>query len=141
MLNIANRGFEREFKFRASRSGGKGGQHVNKVSTKVELVFNIPKSKILDVDEKVLLKERWAHKLSSKGDLRIVTQLFRSQLKNKEISKERFYKMLEKALKKPKYRMPTAPGKAAIEKRFQSKRVISEKKQGRKKIDLNRMGN
>ena len=112
---------------------------MNKVSTKVELVFNIPGSKILDVDEKVLLKERLGHKLSSKGDLRIVTDLFRSQLKNKNICIERFYKILEKALKRPKYRKPTEPSKASIDRRYKAKHIIGEKKLTRKKIDLNKI--
>ncbi len=137
MAGLKKRNFEREFKFRTSRSGGKGGQHVNKVATKVELVFNVRNSNILDLDEKLLIKERLGHKLSSEGDLRIVTELFRSQLKNKEASKERFYRMIEKALKRPKLRKPTEPTKASIERRHKKKHITSEKKKGRKKVDLN----
>jgi ribosome-associated protein len=131
--SVSNRGLEKEFKFRSSRSSGKGGQHVNKVATKVELVFNVPGSKILDSDEKALIKEKLAHKLSSKGDLRIVTEMFRSQLKNKEISIERFYRLIDKALKKPKDRKPTEPTKDSVEKRYQAKRITAEKKKSRKK--------
>ncbi|HXH18205.1 MAG TPA: alternative ribosome rescue aminoacyl-tRNA hydrolase ArfB [Chitinophagales bacterium] len=139
MQRVTERGFDKEFKFRASRSSGKGGQHVNKVSTKVELVFNIPKSKVLDIDEKILLKERLRHKLSRTGDLRIVSEKFRSQFKNKKICIERFYRLMEKSLKRPQWRNPTEPTKASVEKRYKLKHSISEKKQNRKKIDLNRL--
>ena len=135
---LTKRGFEREFKFRTSRSSGKGGQHVNKVATKVELVFNVPQSKVLDLDEKILIKERLGHKLSSAGDLRIVADLSRSQLKNKKISIGRFYKIIEKALKRPKYRKPTEPTKTSIEKRYKAKHIVSDKKRSRKKIDLSK---
>lgn len=138
MAGLKKRNFERELKFRTSRSGGKGGQHVNKVATKVELVFNVRNSNILDLDEKLLIKERLGHKISSEGNLRIVTELFRSQLKNKEASKERFYRMIEKALKRPKLRKPTEPTKASIERRYKKKHIRSEKKKGRKKVDLSR---
>ncbi len=136
---ITERGFQKEFKFRTSRSGGKGGQHVNKVSTKVELVFNVQDSQVLTPDEKVLAKERLASKLSSEGDLRIVVEETRSQLKNKEISIERFYKLMEKTLKIPKYRKPTEPSKAAKVKRQKAKTIKSEKKQGRRKVDLGKV--
>ena len=138
MSDLQERGFEREFRFRASRSSGKGGQHVNKVSTKVELVFNVLKSKILDMDEKFLLKERLANKLSSEGDLRIVSEMTRSQLKNKEIAMERFYKLLEKGLARAKYRAPTGPTRASVERRYKAKHLRGEKKQNRKRIDLGR---
>jgi len=139
MNNLTTRRFEREFKFRTSRSSGKGGQHVNKVSTKVELIFNVPKSKILDADEKVIVKERLRNKLSSRGDLRIVTELFRSQLRNKNICIERFYKIMEKALKRSKYRLATEPTKTSIDKRYKAKHIIGGKKRNRKKVDLNRL--
>lgn len=132
------RRFDKEIRFRTSRSSGKGGQHVNKVATKVELIFNVSKSKILDDAEKALLKERLGHRLSAKGDLRIVTELFRSQLKNKLICTERFYKMIEKALQRPACRIPTEPSRASIERRYRAKHLLSQKKQARKKVDLNR---
>jgi len=136
---ISKRGLEKELKFRTSRSGGKGGQHVNKVSTKVELIFNVRNSRILDLEEKLMIKERLGHKISSEGNLRIVAELYRSQLKNKEVSIERFYKMIAKALKRPKYRKPTEPTKASVDRRFRVKHIASEKKQRRKKVDVNRV--
>ena len=135
IAQLKNREFEKEFKFRTSRSSGKGGQNVNKVETKVELVFNVPASKTLDDDEKILIQEKLEHKLSAKGDLRIVVETSRSQLKNKELSIGRFYEILEKALKRPKIRKPSAPSKSAIEQRKKTKRLSSEKKRFRKKID------
>lgn len=134
MAQLTKRGFEREFKFKASKSGGKGGQHVNKVMTKIELVFNVPGSQILSDDEKVQVKEVLAHKLSAKGNLRIAVEAFRSQLKNKNISIERFYKLMERALKKPKIRKETAPTKKSVEKRYKAKHITGEKKQARKKV-------
>ena len=136
MSDLRGRKFEREFKFRASKSSGKGGQHVNKVMTKAELVFNVPNSKILTIDEKILVKERLAHKLSTRGDLRIVTQLFRSQLKNKTICIDRFYRIMEKTLTIPKRRVPTEPGKQAAEKRLKKKHLMGERKRQRSKVDI-----
>ncbi|MDZ4847042.1 MAG: alternative ribosome rescue aminoacyl-tRNA hydrolase ArfB [Chitinophagales bacterium] len=135
MTLLTQRGFEREFKFKASKSSGKGGQHVNKVMTKIELVFNVPGSQVLTADEKILVQEKLASRLSSKGDLRIEAQTTRSQLKNKEISITRFYHLLEKALKKPKVRKATKPTKSSVQHRHKAKIRTSEIKQQRKKIN------
>ena len=136
MAQLNKRGFENEFKFKASKSGGKGGQHVNKVMTKIELVFNVPDSQVLTDDEKVQVKKALAHKLSSRGNLRIAVEAFRSQLKNKNISIERFYRLMENALRKPKIRKATEPSKNSIEKRYKTKHITAEKKLIRKKISL-----
>lgn len=133
-MKINERGFGREFRFRVSKSGGSGGQHVNKVMTKVELVFNIPDSQILTDEEKLRVSEKLASKISTSGDLRIEVQDTRSQHENKEISIKRFYEVMEKAMKKPKVRKATKPSKAAKENRQKAKKSASEKKQNRKKI-------
>ncbi len=135
MKTLKERKFEREFTFRSSLSSGRGGQHVNKVSTKVELIFNIPGSGILDDDEKALLNERLKSRLSSTGDLRIISEASRSNLKNKNDCIRKFYELMQKSLKRPKPRKPTKPSKAATEKRHKAKQIKSERKERRKKID------
>ena len=137
MNELKNRGFERELNFKASKSGGKGGQHVNKVMTKIELTFNVPASKILTEEEKSLLFLNLAGKLSSQGALRIAAETFRSQLQNKEAALERFYKLLEKSLKKRKPRTQTVPTKQSAEKRHKAKQIKGEKKKNRRKVILN----
>lgn len=134
MTQLAKRGLEREFKFKASKSGGKGGQHVNKVMTKAEITFNIPASHILSAEEKELLKEKLAHKLSSTGNLRIAAETYRSQLKNREVATQRLFNLLERCLKAQKPRKDTMPTKDSVEKRYREKRITGEKKHSRKKI-------
>jgi ribosome-associated protein len=125
-----------EFIFNASRSSGAGGQNVNKVNTKVELRFNIAQSQILSVEEKEILLQKLANKLTETGYLIIVSQTERSQLKNKEKSIAKFYALIEKALTPRKKRKPTKPTKASKAKRLDSKRIISEKKNSRKNITI-----
>lgn len=125
-----------ELSFTTSRSGGPGGQHVNKVSTKVELRFNILKSDILTDELKVLLIQKLKNKITSAGDLIITSQATRSQLKNKEKTIEKFSQILEKALTPPKSRKPTKPTKAAKEKRIAAKRKLSEKKDKRRPPEI-----
>ena len=124
--------FDTELQFAFSRSSGPGGQHVNKVNTKVELRFNINQSKLLDVLQKEILWKKLKNILTQDGDLLVISQKTRSQLKNKEIAIEKFYKLLNDALKPIKKRKPTKPSRSAKEKRLKDKKALSEKKSRRK---------
>jgi ribosome-associated protein len=121
-----------EVAFRTSRSGGKGGQHVNKVSTKVELIFNIAASLHLTDEQKLLLATRLAGKLSQDGSLHVVAQEERSQPGNKQAALRKFYRLIEKGLHVPKNRKPTKATRASKEKRLQGKKRVSELKRLRK---------
>lgn len=125
-----------EFQFRTSRSGGAGGQHVNKVETKVEVRFDIKNSQLLSDDLKTKLAERLADKLSGEGILSVISQASRSQLKNKELAVKKIIKILRKALYEPKKRKPTKPGKGAIEERLKLKKSQSQKKALRTKPEF-----
>jgi ribosome-associated protein len=132
---MMNRDFSPEFEFITSRSGGPGGQNVNKVSSKVMLCFDIQKSALLSDSEKELIQNKLANKINTSGILQIVSQKERTQLGNKELCIEKFYAMIEKALTIPKRRRKTRPSKTAVEKRLDFKRKLSEQKQNRKKIE------
>lgn len=136
MMNIPQPDFSSEFIFQASRSSGPGGQNVNKVSSKVELRFNLWGSALLDEQEKTIVAEKLANKINKEGELVLVAQTDRSQLKNKEKVIEKFYHLLEKALMPPKKRHKTKPTKASVEKRLESKRVKSMIKAIRKGLEL-----
>lgn len=135
-MNFPQRDFSSEFIFQASRSSGPGGQNVNKVSSKVELRFNLWGSALLDEQEKTIVAEKLANKINKEGELVLVAQTDRSQLKNKEKVIEKFYHLLEKALLPPKKRHKTKPTKASVEKRLESKRVKSMIKAIRKGLEL-----
>lgn len=135
-MNIRDRNFQGEFILQASRSGGPGGQNVNKVSSKVELRFNISASGILSEDEKEIILIKLANKINKLGELVIVAQTDRSQLKNKEKVIEKFYLLIERALTTRKKRLRTNPTRASVERRLESKRVQSTIKAGRKDVDL-----
>jgi ribosome-associated protein len=124
--------FSSELHFSASRSGGAGGQNVNKVNTKVELRFSIPESSILSNTEKDLLISRLSGKLTSKNELIITADNHRSQLKNKEDAVKRFYSLINWGLRPVKRRIPTKPSKTIKEKRIETKRKHSEKKNRRR---------
>ena len=132
IINIRNRGLEKEITFQAIRSSGPGGQNVNKVNSKIELRFNIPDSEILNESEKLLLMTKLRNKINSEGTLILTSQTERSQIKNKEIGIEKFLSLLEKALKKVKKRKPTKPTETSKQKRLDNKRELSEKKKARK---------
>jgi ribosome-associated protein len=122
-----------ELKFRAVRSGGAGGQHVNKVSTKVELTLNLASSKAFNASEKERLYKKLNKRLTSENKLQVQCDESRSQHKNREIAKDRLLKLLEEALKVPKRRKKTSPSKTSVERRLKTKRVVAKKKTSRKK--------
>lgn len=135
-MDISERDFSAEFIFQASRSSGPGGQNVNKVSSKVELRFDVRNSQLLSEDEKSMITEKLSNKINKQDELVLIAQTDRSQLKNKEKVVEKFYKLLEKALIPQKRRYKTKPSRSSIEKRLESKRVQSAIKANRKGIDL-----
>jgi ribosome-associated protein len=130
-MNIKDRDFTKEIEIKASRSSGKGGQNVNKVSTKIELVFDVNNSELLSKEEKSIINEKLSNRISKEGKLILQAHESRSQLMNKEIAIEKLYELLETALKKEKPRKATKPSKAKKEQRLQVKKVISEKKKSR----------
>lgn len=131
---LKDRDFSPELTFSASRSSGPGGQNVNKVSTRVELRFDVNGSGLLTAEEKSIILTVLAKRINSAGELILMAQIDRSQLKNKEKVTEKFYTLLTKALTPVKKRKPTRPSMAAKEKRLEEKQARSEKKERRKKI-------
>lgn len=132
--DIQERELIRECVFKTARSGGKGGQNVNKVETKVELWFDIKNSYGLSEEEKERLLRKLATKLDKEGNLHLQEQSDRTQLKNKELLKEKFHKLILSGLKVAKPRKPTKISKAVKARRLESKRAKSELKESRKKI-------
>lgn len=132
---LQGRDFSSEFKFSTSRSSGPGGQNVNKVSTKIELRFNVIESVLLWADEKEIILKKLENKINKDGELILVSQSERSQLANKEKVIEKFYSLINKTLTPQKKRKPTKQTKESKEKRLQTKKINSEKKSRRKSID------
>jgi ribosome-associated protein len=125
-----------EVTFSFSRSGGKGGQNVNKVETKVELVFNINDSAILDVEQKSRLIKKLHSKIDTEGNLHVVSQSERYQLANKKKAIEKFIDLIEKSLKKEKKRIKTKKPEAVKQKILEHKRKHSLRKKERKRVEI-----
>lgn len=123
----------KEITFKTSRSGGKGGQNVNKVSSKVELNINISSSDLFSEGQKFLLLQKLAKRINSEGVLQIITEEERSQLHNKERSLEKLLTLLKNALHQPKIRKATKPKRSAIENRLKLKQARAIKKINRRK--------
>jgi|SRR5690554_1291622 len=124
--------FIKELQFKAIRSSGAGGQHVNKTATKVEVSFNLEDSKALSEIEKEILRKKLATKISSEGVLRIQSDATRSQHKNKTLGIERMLELITSNLKKPKKRKKTKVPQSVIEKRLKIKKQQALKKKHRR---------
>jgi len=121
-----------ELQFKAVRSSGAGGQNVNKVSSKVEVSFNVLLSNGLDDAEKLLLQNRLISKLTKEGVLILSSSESRSQHKNKALVIEKLVNMLSNNLKVNKARKKSSPSESVIEKRLKKKKQQALKKQNRK---------
>jgi ribosome-associated protein len=130
-MNIKDREFDKEFQFNASRSGGAGGQNVNKVATKVELRFHVLNSNLLTQEEKLLILDKLANRITGDGYLQLICQDERSQLKNKELCIKRFYELLQLGLTKQKKRTASKPTKSSIKRRLDNKKRLAQKKTNR----------
>jgi ribosome-associated protein len=126
----------RELRYKAVRSGGAGGQHVNKVATKVVLYFDLQASAALDDAEKERISEKLANRIHGACELQLTSDTTRSQLKNKELVTERFMRLIRAAIKVPRKRRKTSPTKSAIEKRLDAKKKVSDKKAKRQPPSL-----
>ena len=125
-----------ELTLKGIRSSGSGGQHVNKVSSKVELTFNLAESFVFNNYQKERLIDKLQHRLTKESVLILQCGESRSQHKNKDIVIKRFLALIKDALKVPKIRRPTKVPKSVIKKRLKSKRKRSEKKANRQKPNL-----
>lgn len=125
-----------ECEFRFSRSSGKGGQHVNKVETKVELIFKPLDSEGISDQEKQFISEKLRSKFNSKDELIISSEKSRSQSRNKEDTILKLKKILDSALRRQKRRKTTKVPKAVRESILKKKKIQSEKKDRRRKISL-----
>jgi ribosome-associated protein len=123
----------KEVQFRFSRSGGAGGQNVNKVETAATAFWNIGESQLLDTAQRELLLEKLAHRLAGDGVLIVKSQEHRTQLANKEAALKKLQQLVHKALEKRKPRIATRASKASKEKRLQQKKQRSDVKKGRNK--------
>lgn len=128
--------FVKSLSFKTSRSGGKGGQNVNKVSSKVEVILNIEEAGFFTAEEKVLLTDRLANRLDQEGNLHVVSQEDRSQLVNKERSVLKMIDLLRSALHVDKIRKPSRTPGSVIMKRKSDKQSLSVKKESRKRPSM-----
>ena len=124
--------FENEFIFSASRSSGPGGQNVNKVSTKVELRFNILSTSVFTQEEKDKILIKLKNKINKEGEIILVSQSERTQLMNKIAVTDKFYELISKALTVPVKRKKTKPTLTSKMKRLESKRSRGNIKKLRK---------
>jgi ribosome-associated protein len=130
------RGLENEFVFYTSRSSGPGGQNINKVSTKVELRFNLSSTLLFSEDEKNLIYNKLRNKITRDGELIIVSQSERSQLLNKHRTIEKFYDLVAASLTIPIKRKATKPTVSSRQKRLENKKIRADVKKSRRRHDF-----
>jgi ribosome-associated protein len=121
-----------ELEFRASRAGGAGGQHVNTSSTRIELLWNVARSTVLDEERRARVAARLATRIDGEGWLRVVSSARRSQQQNREAAEARLAELVRGALIVQKRRRPTRPTRASKEERIRDKRKRSETKRMRR---------
>ena len=126
----------KELHFKAIRSSGAGGQHVNKVSSKIELTFDVINSQHLSAEQKETLQEKLANRINKEGVLLLFCDESRSQHKNKELAIKRFIEIIFDALKRQKIRRPTKPSRSSIQRNTDNKKKNSAKKTLRRKPGL-----
>jgi ribosome-associated protein len=124
-----------EISYRASRSGGPGGQHVNTASTRIELSWNVADSPSLSAEQRARVLTKLANRISSEGVLSLAESGSRSQLQNREVVIARFQELLRQALHVPKRRKKTRPTRASREARLRAKRRRSQTKRLRRPVE------
>nr|MBC7611650.1 aminoacyl-tRNA hydrolase [Pseudopedobacter sp.] len=127
-MNISREELEKEFTYRTSRSGGKGGQNVNKVETKVELIWDFTQSALFTDLEKEKIANRLSNRINKENIFQVVAEEERTQLRNKEIAIKRTLHLINESLKEVKPRKPSKPSKASVRKRLNDKRQQALKK-------------
>lgn len=122
-----------EYTLEFARSGGPGGQNVNKVSSKAQLRFNVGASLVLSEDQKNQVRVALKNRLTNNDEILVVAEDERSQIQNRELVVTRFQELITQALHIPKKRRPTRPTRSSREKRLQTKKIISARKQSRRR--------
>jgi len=124
--------FTTELSYKTSRSTGAGGQNVNKVETSVTVLWKVEDSQFLNEEEKILIQNKLKNRINSEGILQLTVSESRTQFQNKKIATEKILELVNISLIMPKKRLKTKPSKAKVQKRLDSKKKLSDKKENRR---------